>query len=82
MKNDPAIQLPFFVIAWRPATAPAQLMPDRGELYLTVSWRAPLGGGELCPPPAKRAYYSAEDGFSHRLIPPSTANRSISASSS
>jgi hypothetical protein len=50
MKNDPAIQLPFFVIAWRPATAPAQLMPDRGELYLTVSWRAPLGGVNYARP--------------------------------
>lgn len=50
MNSDPAVQLPFFVIAWRPANAPAQLVPDRGKLYLTVSWRAPLGAVNYpCP---------------------------------
>jgi hypothetical protein len=43
MNSDPVVQLPFFVIAWRLANAPAQLVQDRGKLYLTVGWRAPLG---------------------------------------
>ena len=50
MNSDPTAQLPFFVIAWRPASAPAQLATDRGEPYLTVNWRAPLGAVSYARP--------------------------------
>lgn len=50
MNSDPTAQLPFFVIAWRPASAPAQLVSDRGQPYLTVGWRAPLGAVSYARP--------------------------------
>ncbi len=56
MNSDPADQLSFFVIAWRPANAPAQLAPDPGKLYLTVGWRAPLGAVNYARPQRREPF--------------------------